>query len=155
MRGWLLDTNIVSLLAPKEDGGPRISSELAAWIRKNTDSLFLSAITVAEIRAGISKLRRSGGQGRSDDLSLWFDRLISNYGDCILPVEVHTATLAGDLADQATATGRNPGLADILVAATAQRHHLCLLTANTKHFEQLALSILVENPLEHLPSSRV
>ena len=139
MRGWLLDTNIVSLLAPKKDGGPRISTELAAWIRENTDGLFLSAITMAEIRAGISKLRRSGGQARSDDLELWLDNLISNYGDRILPVEVHAATVAGDLADQATATGRNPGLADILVAATAQCHRLCLLTANTKHFEGLAL----------------
>ena len=136
MRGWLLDTNIVSLLASKKDGGPRISSELRAWIRKNTDSLFLSAITIAEIRAGISKLRRSGGKDRSDDLELWLDNLISNYGDRLLPVEVHTATMAGDLADHATATGRNTGLADILVAATAQRHHLCLLTANTRHFEQ-------------------
>lgn len=155
MRGWLLDTNIVSLFAPKKDGGPRISTELAAWIRKNTDSLFLSAITVAEIRAGISRLRRSGGEARSDDLELWLDNLISNYGDRILPVEVHTATMAGDLADHATATGRNPGLVNILVAATAQRHDLCLLTADTKHFEHLALSIPVQNPLDHHPSSQV
>lgn len=153
MRGWLLDTNIVSLLASKKDGGPRISSELRAWIRKNTDSLFLSAITIAEIRAGISKLRRSGGKDRSDDLELWLDNLISNYGDRLLPVEVHTATMAGDLADHATATGRNTGLADILVAATAQRHHLCLLTANTRHFEHLALSIPVQNPLDHVPAT--
>lgn len=153
MRGWLLDTNIVSLLASKKDGGPRISSELTAWIRKNTDSLFLSAITIAEIRAGISKLRRSGGKDRSDDLELWLDNLISNYGDRLLPVEVHTATMAGDLADHATATGRNTGLADILVAATAQRHHLCLLTADTRHFEHLALSIPVQNPLDHVPAT--
>lgn len=154
MRGWLLDTNIVSLLAPRKGGGTRISSELAAWIRKNTDSLFLSAITVAEIRGGISKLRRSGGQTRSDDLELWLGNLVSNYGDRILPVEVHTAIVAGDLADQATATGRNPGLADILVAATAQRHRLCLLTANTRHFEHLALDIPVQDPLNDVPREK-
>ncbi|MBB6182129.1 PIN domain-containing protein [Pseudorhizobium flavum] len=150
----MLDTNIVSLLAPKKDAGLRISSELADWIRKNTDSLFLSAITMAEIRSGISKLRRSGGQTRSDDLELWLGKLVSNYGDRILPVEVHTAIMAGDLADQATAAGRNPGLANIFVAATAQQHHLCLLTANIKHFEHLALSMPVQNPLDHLPSDR-
>ncbi|MDY8108863.1 type II toxin-antitoxin system VapC family toxin [Fulvimarina sp. 2208YS6-2-32] len=148
MNGWLLDTNIVSLLAPKKDGGPKLSSDLAAWMRKHTDSLFLPAISITEIRAGIRKLRRSGGEARSADLELWLGNLVSNYGDRILPVEVKTAIVAGDIADYATAAGRNPGLADILVAATAQRHGLCLLTANTKHFEHLSLNIQVRNPLD-------
>lgn len=152
MKGWLLDTNIISLLAPKKDGGSKVGLDLAGWLRQNTGRLYISAITVAEIRGGIRKLRRSGGQGRADELDTWLGTVVALYGERVLPVEVETAMIAGDLADQAVESGRHPGLADILVAATAERSRLGLLTANKKHFEHLALSIQVENPLNRLPT---
>ena len=55
MTGWLLDTNILSAFAP---GKPAIGPIIAEWFNERSDELFLSAVTAAEIEAGVSKLRR-------------------------------------------------------------------------------------------------
>jgi len=67
--GWLLDTNILSAFAP---GKPAIGPIIAEWFNERSDKLFLSAVTAAEIEAGISELRRTGSGRRSDQLREWF-----------------------------------------------------------------------------------
>jgi len=62
--GWLLDTNVLSAFAP---GKPAVAPAIAAWFDERTDALFLSAITAAEIEAGIAKLRRTGSGQRADE----------------------------------------------------------------------------------------
>ncbi|HMD64541.1 MAG TPA: PIN domain-containing protein [Stellaceae bacterium] len=64
MTGWLLDTNVLSAFAP---GKPAVAPAIAAWFDERTDALFLSAITAAEIEAGIAKLRRTGSGQRADE----------------------------------------------------------------------------------------
>lgn len=149
--GWLLDTNIVSQLAPGRRAQTS-TSHLAAWLRAHSDVLFLSALSVVEITAGIEKLRRAGAQTRAGALEAWFDRIQTLYGDRILPLDARTGKVAGLLADQARAHGRNPGLADILIAATAQAHGHGLATDNQKHFAPLNLTVPLVNPLEEAPS---
>jgi predicted nucleic acid-binding protein len=134
LSGWLLDTSVISELAPRR---PPISSELADWLEANSASLFLSAMTAAEIEAGIAKRRRSGGAGRADALTAWFGTVVSAYADRILPIDLGVARIAGALADRAIAKGRSPGLADVLIAATAQANGLTVLTRNLRHFEPL------------------
>ena len=63
MPGYLLDTNALSLLAPP--ASPRStatsgSTAFRAWVREHGEELFISAITLAEIQAGISQLERRG-----------------------------------------------------------------------------------------------
>jgi toxin FitB len=62
--GWLLDTNILSAFAP---GKLTIPSNVAVWFEERTDELFLSAITAADIEAGISQLRRTGPERRANE----------------------------------------------------------------------------------------
>jgi toxin FitB len=57
MRGWLLDTNVVSTFGPGKRPVPR---ETADWFRARSEALYLSTISVAEIEAGIAKLHRTG-----------------------------------------------------------------------------------------------
>lgn len=111
--------------------------------------IFVPAIVVAEIAQGIQKLHRSGGIARAERLAAWLENLINSFSDRILPIDAGVARRTGELSDQATAAGLHPGLADILIAATADLHDLVLLTCNTRHFETLRIE--ATNPLQELP----
>lgn len=63
--------------------------------------------------------------------------MITEFEENVLAVDVPVATLAGEIEDEAMAQGRSPGLADILIAATALVHGLTVLTSNARHFEVL------------------
>jgi hypothetical protein len=71
MRGWLLDTNGVSAFGP---GKRRIPRDTADWFRAKSEALYLSTISVAEIEAGIAKLRRTGSRQRAGNLNQWLNR---------------------------------------------------------------------------------
>lgn len=148
MNGYLLDTSVLSLLAP---GRPAPADAFASWLREHTDSLNISTVTVAEIEQGICKLRRAGGTERADRLGRWLDAVTELHGSRILALDARVARLAGALSDQAIATGRHPGFADVAIAATARAHDLMLLTCNGRHFEPLGIAH--HDPLDGLPGS--
>jgi len=133
---WLLDTNILSAFAP---GKPAVPAEVASWFNARTDELYLSAITAAEIEAGISKLRRTGSGRRADELHDWFEGMLSFYTDRVLPFDLDAARVAGMLSDMAQAQGRHPGFADVAIAAIANSRGLALLTLNLRHFDPLGI----------------
>lgn len=137
MTGYLVDTNVVSAFAP---GKPAVHRDTAAWFEAQTDRLFLSAIGVIEIEAGIAKLRSAGAARRAADLTSWFDRLLDHYGDKVLALDLAAARLAGTLTDRAKVSGHDPGLADIAIAATAAVRQLIVLTRNRRHFEPLGVA---------------
>jgi toxin FitB len=139
MTGWLLDTNVLSAFAP---GKPPVAPKVVTWFKERTDELFLSAITAAEIEAGISKLRRTGSGRRADELGDWFERMLSCYADRVLPFDLGAARTAGALSDAAQADGRHPGFADVAIAAIAKARKLVILTRNLRHFGPLAVDVL-------------
>ena len=136
MTGWLLDTNVLSAFAP---GRPAVAPDAAAWFEERTDELYLSAITAAEVEAGIAKLRRTGAVRRADELRLWFDGMLGSYADRVLPFDLAAARIAGELGDAARAEGRQPGFADVAIAAIAQSRRLVILTLNARHFDPLGV----------------
>jgi predicted nucleic acid-binding protein len=137
--GWLLDTNVLSAFAP---GKPPVGPELGNWFEERTDELFLSAITAAEIEAGISKLRRTGSGRRADELRAWFERMLNFYAERVLPFDLAAARIAGVLDDAARAEGRHPGFADVAIAAIAKSRQLVVLTLNLRHFDPLGVDAL-------------
>jgi toxin FitB len=139
MRGWLLDTNVVSAFGP---GKPPIPPKAAAWFRTQSEALYLSTISAAEVEAGIAKLRRTGSGRRADNLRRWFDRILDDYGDRLLSFDVAAARIAGALGDAAQADGRHPGFADVAIAAIAKSHGFVILTLNLRHFEPLGVETL-------------
>ena len=112
--------------------------------------LFLSVVTVAEIEDGIAKLMREGATRKSADLASWLETVLHLYGQRILVFDASIARIAGGIADQARGKGHAPGFADIIVAATAQRHELTILSRNVRHFEPLGVAVL--DPFMTLPS---
>jgi predicted nucleic acid-binding protein len=114
-------------------------SELLDWFSLNSERIFISTVTIAEIEQGIRKLARSGGIERAKGYSLWLDGLVSQFADRLTPVSADIARIAGALADEARAIGRHPGFADVLIAATARALDATVLTANLRHFERLTV----------------
>ena len=144
---YLVDTNILSAGAPtKAVAAPG----LAAWMDRNSAGLFLSVITVAEVEDGIAKSRRLGARRKAERLSEWLGTLLHLYSARVLPVDLETARRIGILADRARGQGQAPGLADLAIAATAQRHGCTILTRNMRHFGALGVPAL--DPVHALPA---
>jgi len=143
---YLLDTNIVSADAPtKRHVGVEA---FAAWVRANSNRLYLSAITIAEIEAGIARTVRIGATTKAQSLRRWLAAVEHFYAGRILPFGVEEARHAGLILDRARA--HDPGFEDIAIAATAAAHGLTVLTANERHFEPLGIPLA--NPLKQLPT---
>lgn len=143
---YLVDTNVVSADAPtKRQVGVALFS---AWMRANSDRLFLSAVTIAEIEAGIARALRIGATTKAERLRHWLSAVEHLYSGRILPFGMAEARAAGAILDRARA--HDPGFEDIAIAATAATHGLTVLTANLRHF--VPLGVPVANPFEQLPS---
>jgi predicted nucleic acid-binding protein len=132
--GYLLDTSALSRLAP---GRLALPEAVMARLREEAGRLYLSTVTLAEIREGICKLRRKGASTRADALEAWLMSLRELFADHILPFGIEEADAAGEFADEAAGVGRHPGFADIAIAATAKAHGLVVVTENLRHFEPL------------------
>ena len=145
--GYLLDTSVVSVLAPGREA--LVPTALGSWLQAHHELLFLPSIAIAEMAQGIGKLRRAGGTERADRLDRWLDGLLAAYGDRILPLDAHAARLAGQISESAMAQGCHPGFADVAIAALAQHAGLLLLTCNLKHFQPLGVACV--DPLVALP----
>jgi predicted nucleic acid-binding protein len=144
---YLVDTNVISAGAP----GRPAPLDLVAWMDAHSGLLFLSAMTVAEIEDGIAKLRRERAVRKSETLAAWLEAVLHLYGDRILAFDTPTARIAGTLSDWARGQGQAPGLADIVIAATAQHHGLTILSRNLRHFGPLGVTAL--DPFESLPEA--
>lgn len=126
---YLLDTNVVSEF-PK----PRPNEGVLAWLDEiNEDSVFLSVVTIAELRYGIERLPAGRRRRLLDE---WLrDDLRERFEGRVLPVDAEIADTCGKLIAKREASGRPMEMADALIAATAETHKLALVTRNVSHFE--------------------
>lgn len=114
-------------------------------IQSSRDGLYLSVVVIAEIERGIAKLQRLGQTGRAGRLDRWLAVTLDEFSDRVLVVDARVAREAGGLDNRVVARGINPGIADVLLAATARVHDLALLTDNERHFRFLEVEHF--NPL--------
>jgi len=135
----LLDTCTLSeLRLPKPDAG------VASAIRDlDSDDLFVSAISIGEIVKGVALL--ADGQ-KKRLLQSWLQTLERYYGDRLLPIDLETCRMWGELTAAAQKAGRTIPVSDGLIAATARRHGLYIMTRNTGDFEPTGVPLL--NPWE-------
>jgi predicted nucleic acid-binding protein len=144
---YLVDTDVISAGAPSKR---QASAALIQWMDRNSNRLFLSTISVAEIAEGIAKARRLGSRRKAAALAGWLEAVLHLYGSRVLSFDVAAARIAGALSDRARSKGRNPGFPDLAIAAIAAAHDLTVLTANLRHF--VPLDVPAHNPLESLPT---
>jgi len=141
---YLLDTNIVSMLDPRRHAQ---APALIDWLERNGSRLFLSVMTIIEMDAGILKLRRERKAKRADQLGDLVASILTEFGERVLAVDTETARHVARLGEM---THRQPvALADLIIAATAVRHGLVLLTHNMAELGRLGIA--VRDPLVELP----
>nr|WP_280528910.1 PIN domain-containing protein [Aureimonas jatrophae] len=131
----MLDTSALSLLSPDR---PSLPAGVADRLRGASDRLYVSTVTVAEIREGIAKLRRKGAMGRANAIEAWFVTLRYVFAERVLPFGIDEAEESGALADCAVGIGRHLSFADVAIAGIAKAHRLAVVTGNGKHVEPLA-----------------
>lgn len=141
---YLVDTNVISALAPSKRAD---AAELVDWLDRASPRLFLSVISAAEVRAGITKAEREGATTKAERLTGWWHSIEHLYAEKLLPFDLACAHAAGRILDHAHA--HQPGFEDIAIAATAQVHGLVVLTRNMRHFEPLGVRAL--DPFVALP----
>jgi len=132
---YLLDTNVVSeLRKPKPHGA------LVAWLESvDDDSIFLSAVTLGEIQAGIEITRRQDPL-KAGEIETWLDQVAGSYQ--ILPMDGRAFREWAKLMD-----GKPDHLLeDAMIAATARIHRLTVVTRNTRDFDPFGVSLL--NPFK-------
>jgi hypothetical protein len=103
---YLVDTDVISAGAPAKKPAPAS----VVWMDENSADLYISAVSIAEVEAGIARLRRQEAYRRAADLTAWLDTLLHLYAQRILPFEVQAARIAGALADRAQSRGQAPAL---------------------------------------------
>lgn len=136
MTRFLLDTNVISEVAR-----PQPSAAVLAWLAAvDQDNVFLSAVTIAELRYGIERM--PAGQRRKR-LSDWlFADVPTRFDGRILPVDDTVAHAWGQAVAMAEAAGRPIATIDAFVLATAVVHKLAVVTRNERDFRMLAPDVV-------------
>ncbi len=126
---FLLDTNLVS-----EWTKARPDPGVIGWLADaDEDRVFLSVITLAELRHGVERLAEGRRRKR---LNEWIEHdLLSRFDQRILPIDAATAEAWGRIVAHREALGRPIGAMDAFIAATAQVHKLTLATRNQGDFQ--------------------
>ena len=130
MTSYRLDTNIISNVTQ-----PSPSTALLAWMAEQADAdLFISALTVAEIRRGL--LEKAAGRKRTL-LEAWFsgpEGPQALFAGRVLPFEEKSALIWARLMAEGTTKGRPRSALDMIIAAIAEANGCVVVTDNEKDF---------------------
>lgn len=133
---FLLDTNVVSeWVKPRPDPG------VITWLANiDEDRVFLSVITLAELRYGVERMTVGA---RRDRLGLWLrEQLPVRFENRILTVDASVAEAWGRMLARSQAAGRSMSIMDAFLAATAEVHGLSIITRNTSDFSAAGCAIV-------------
>lgn len=132
---YLLDTNVISeLRKPKPHGA------VIAWLKRVPDNeLFISALTLGELQAGVERTRRQDAE-KAASIEAWIDQIAEAYE--VIPMDAPTFREWARLME-----GKPDHLfEDAMIAATARIQRLTVVTRNTRDFESLGVKLF--NPFD-------
>ena len=132
---YLLDTNVVSELRR-----PRPHPAVLDWIADvPADQLFVSAVTIGEIQAGI-EITREQDAAKAEELGTWLDKVLASYA--VLPMDAPAFREWARLMHRRSDTITE----DAMIAATATVHRMTVATRNVSDFTQLGVEL--HNPFD-------
>jgi len=137
---YLIDTNVISesRKRSKADGGVRAFFKRVA---KDDARVFISVVTVGELRRGVELIRHRGDRRQATQLEKWLDQLLQVYEDRVLDITTDIAQLWGRLR-----VPHPENALDKQIAATALIYDLTVVTRNHKDFSKTGVRLL--NPFE-------
>ena len=125
---YLLDTVVVSERSKAVPHAPVIT-----WLEQQSrDSVFISAVTLGELRYGVEKLEAGARRRRLNDYVIEVER---SFTGKVLAIAAKEASLWAVIRRRAERRRLTIPTADAMLAATAEVHGLTLVTRNTKDFE--------------------
>ena len=133
---YLVDTNVVSEArkAHRADHGVQA---FFARIAEDKSSLYLSVVTVGELRRGVELIRHRGDELQAKLLEDWLEGTLAEYGDCILDFDAEMAQVWGRLR-----VPQPQNALDKQIAATALIHDLIVVTRNVEDFADTGVRLL-------------
>ena len=130
---YLLDTNVISELRK-----PRPHGAVLSWIAPIADTdIFISAVTLAEIQAGI-EITREQDAAKAQQIEAWANQVSASFH--VLPMTAETFRLCAKLMHKQS----DALYEDVMIAATAITHKLTVVTRNVRDFERF--DVLLINP---------
>jgi predicted nucleic acid-binding protein len=130
--GYLLDTNVIS-----ETRKTRPNSGVIAFLSvADAAGLFLSVLTLGELRKGV-EAKRKADPGVADQLGAWVDGIETSFADRIVPIDAATARRWGELSAK-----RSLPVIDTLIAATAICRGFTLVTRNTHDVKSTGVALI-------------
>ena len=131
---YLVDTNVFSeLVKSKPD------DMVVQWLRDHEPELYISTVTIGEIRRGIERL--PSGKRKTGLLS-WLKGLCNRMDGRILSFNTSTAHVWGQMVARCDKDGIMLPTADSQLAATAQRHGLMMVTRNVDDFKNAGVKLV-------------
>ena len=133
---YLVDTDVISNARKRTRANPgvrRLFRDAAA----GGIPLFLSAVTIGELRQGVEAVRHRGDVTQATRLSRWLGTITHDYADTILPFDEEIAQVWGRLR---VPHAENP--LDKQIAATALIYGLTVVTRNVPHYEPTGVAVL-------------
>lgn len=137
---YLIDTNVISE-ARKRDKANRGVRRFFAHVRIHDEAVFVSVVTVGEIRRGIEIIRHRGDHPQARRLESWLEVVLRDFDERILEFGSEEAQVWGRLR-----VPNHENAIDKQIAATALTHDLILVTRNVDDFKGLGVQLF--NPFE-------
>jgi len=138
---YLLDTNIISELISKNP-----QQNVIDFIRSlNEKNIYLSVITIGEIKFGIDRLDKNSK--RKKELNLWFHSLLNKFSGRILEIDIETMIIWSNITNTHKKEGITISIMDALIASSSIRYRMNLVTRNVKDFKDIK-NLKYINPFE-------
>jgi predicted nucleic acid-binding protein len=133
---YLVDTNVVSEGRKRGNANRGVQEFFRRAIQDSTP-VFISVITVGELRRGVELIRHRGDRRQAAQLEQWLDTLLHEYQDCILDIDQDIAQLWGRLR-----VPHPENALDKQIAATALVRSLTVVTRNQGDFRKTGVPVL-------------